>query len=607
VADAGTVYRARLAFWRDQGAALDRRYNLISGGRAVLFGVAVVIAWLATAEDRLSLGWALLPMAAFIALALLHERIAVRRERARRGAEYFTRGLERLGDRWAGKGEAGERVRDRTSLYADDLDLFGRGGLFELLCTCRTSVGEATLANWLLHPAAPETVRARQEAVRELSGNVALREELAITGAAIGERLDREALARWATAAPAALPRWLPAAAALLGAANVVTLAGAIWFDWPPLAFVASILASAGLAQGVRRATEAVVGAVDPAARQLDLVARLVERLERERPSSLHLAVLLARFGGADAATPPHASPLTAHVASRQVARLDRLVGLLDSRRNQLFMPVAALLLWTTQLAASIERWRRRSGGDVVPWVDAVAEVEALCALATFAFERPGHVMPDVVDGPARFEAEGLGHPLLPRDGAVSNDVALGPACRLYIVSGSNMSGKSTLLRAVGVNAVLAQAGAPVRATRLTMSALAVGASFRAADSLLDGQSRFYAEIARLRQVVDLLGRPVPLLFLLDELLSGTNSHDRAIGASAVVRYLVEGGAIGLVTTHDLALAAIADTLAPRAVNVHFEDQLEDGQLRFDYRLKAGVVTRSNALELMRSVGLEVG
>jgi DNA mismatch repair ATPase MutS len=169
------------------------------------------------------------------------------------------------------------------------------------------------------------------------------------------------------------------------------------------------------------------------------------------------------------------------------------------------------------------------------------------------------------------------------------------------------MSGKSTLLRAVGVNAVLAQAGAPVAAKALRMSGLAIGASFRAADSLLDGQSRFYAEIARLRQVVDLLEGPAPLLFLLDELLSGTNSHDRAIGASAVVRHLVDRGAIGLVTTHDLALAAIADDLGPRAANVHFEDHLESGQLRFDYRLKPGVVTRSNALELMRSIGLQVG
>jgi DNA mismatch repair ATPase MutS len=182
----------------------------------------------------------------------------------------------------------------------------------------------------------------------------------------------------------------------------------------------------------------------------------------------------------------------------------------------------------------------------------------------------------------------------------------MGGDLRVLIVSGSNMSGKSTLLRTVGINAVLAQAGAPVCARRLKVSRLALGASIRTMDSLQDGTSRFYAEIKRLHQIMELTGGPLPVLFLLDELLHGTNSHDRRIGAEAIVRGLVERGAIGLVTTHDLALAHVAEALAPRAENVHFEDQFEDGRMTFDYRLHPGVVEKSNALELMRSVGLEV-
>ena len=168
------------------------------------------------------------------------------------------------------------------------------------------------------------------------------------------------------------------------------------------------------------------------------------------------------------------------------------------------------------------------------------------------------------------------------------------------------MSGKSTLLRAIGVNAVLAQCGAPVRATRLVMSPLHIGASIRVVDSLQSGTSRFYAEIKRIRQIMDLTAGSNSVLFLLDELLHGTNSHDRRIGAEAIVRALFERGAIGLLTTHDLALAGIADTLGQGAVNVHFEDTLEDSRLKFDYRLRPGIVNRSNALDLMRSVGLEV-
>ncbi len=183
---------------------------------------------------------------------------------------------------------------------------------------------------------------------------------------------------------------------------------------------------------------------------------------------------------------------------------------------------------------------------------------------------------------------------------------SLGQTERLWIVSGSNMSGKSTLLRAIGLNAVLAWAGAPVACANLRVSRLYIGASMRANDSLVDHRSRFYAEIERLREIVDLPRAGHPTLFLLDELLSGTNSHDRRIGAQALLRGLVERGAIGLATTHDLALAEIAGTLDELAANVHFEDHLEGGEMRFDYRLRPGVVTHSNALALMRAVGLDV-
>ena len=194
---------------------------------------------------------------------------------------------------------------------------------------------------------------------------------------------------------------------------------------------------------------------------------------------------------------------------------------------------------------------------------------------------------------------------MIPADRRVTNDVDLGAALQVFIVSGSNMSGKSTLLRSVGVAAVLGYAGGPVCARALTMSPMAIGASIRINDSLQEGSSRFYAEITRIRQILDLAAAG-PLLFLLDEILHGTNSHDRRIGAEGIVRRLVSSGGIGLVSTHDLALAQIADTLAPRATNVHFEDHLEEGKMVFDYTMRPGVVTKSNALALMRSVGIDV-
>jgi DNA mismatch repair ATPase MutS len=252
------------------------------------------------------------------------------------------------------------------------------------------------------------------------------------------------------------------------------------------------------------------------------------------------------------------------------VAQLARYVSAGEWAHNQAFAPIAFLLAWRVHAAISVERWRGAHGAAV----------------------------PTLV-------GEGLGHPLLPAAECVANDVALGAETRLLVVSGSNMSGKSTLLRTVGANVVLALLGAPVRARRLALTPLEPGATLRIQDSLQAGRSRFYAEIERLKLLADLARGPVPLLFLLDEVLAGTNSHDRLVGAEAVFRQLLARGAIGIATTHDLALTEAASRI-PHAVNAHFEDVVRDGEIAFDYELRPGVVARSNALALMRAVGLEV-
>jgi DNA mismatch repair ATPase MutS len=294
------------------------------------------------------------------------------------------------------------------------------------------------------------------------------------------------------------------------------------------------------------------------------------------------------------------------HPVSGRIQKLNRLMELLDSSDHLLVRMIGALILWKPQILFAIEKWRRKSGPLLRQWLAALGEFEALSALANYGFEHPADPFPEFSEDSPRFEGEGLAHPLMSETRAVRNDLLLGGELRVLVISGSNMSGKSTLLRTVGVNAVMAFAGGPVRARRLLLSPLSVGASIRLVDSLQDGVSRFYAEIVRLRKLVDLTAEAVPLLFLLDEFLHGTNSHDRKIGAEAIVRGLVERNAIGLVTTHDLALAHIADVLAPKAANVHFEDQLQEGKMTFDYVMRSGVVNKSNALELMRSIGLEV-
>jgi DNA mismatch repair ATPase MutS len=292
---------------------------------------------------------------------------------------------------------------------------------------------------------------------------------------------------------------------------------------------------------------------------------------------------------------------------SQRLAELGRLLTWLDSRRNMAFAVIAPFLLTTTRVGLAVERWRRHAGPALGGWLTAVGEIEAVASLANYAAENPSDPFPEIVESGPLFDAVGLGHPLLPANRCVRNDLRLDDRLRLLVVSGSNMSGKSTFLRAAGANTVMALAGAPVRAERLRLSPLAVGATLRIQDSLLEGKSRFYAEIGRLRRIVELTEGSLPVFFLLDEILAGTNSHDRRIGAEAVVRSLIQRPAIGMVTTHDLALTEIAARLAPRAVNVHFADEMVGGELHFDYQLHAGPVRHSNALALMRAVGLEVG
>ena len=343
-----------------------------------------------------------------------------------------------------------------------------------------------------------------------------------------------------------------------------------------------------------RKRIQAAVDAADTAADHLVLLLQVLARFERETFQTPRLVELQSKLE--TCGWPP----------SKRIARLNRLVVLLDSRRNLFIKVVDPLVFWTLHLAFMVENWRRESGSAIRSWLSAVGELEAILALANYSFEHPGDAFPEIVDDGPCFVGEAIAHPLIPEGRAVRNDLQLDSRLQILIVSGSNMSGKSTLLRTVGVNTALALAGAPVPARRLRRSPLAIGASSHILDSLQSGVSRFYAEITRLRGILDLTLGSLPVLFLVDEFLQGTNSHDRRIGAEAIVRSLVERGAIGLVTTHDLALTQIAEGLSPLAGNVHFEDQLIDGQLHFDYKLRPGIVHKSNALELMRSVGIDI-
>jgi DNA mismatch repair ATPase MutS len=257
-------------------------------------------------------------------------------------------------------------------------------------------------------------------------------------------------------------------------------------------------------------------------------------------------------------------------------------------------------------LVLAIEKWRAAHQKDFEDWLDAWAEFEALNALACYAYEHPEDAFPDLLDGDARFEAEGLCHPLLARAFSVGNNIAFNDSTAFWVISGSNMAGKSTFLRALGLNAILAMAGAPVRATNAQLTVFNICASIAIADSLVEGKSKFLAEVERLRDTIRLTASGRPVLFLIDEILSGTNSRDRRIAAQSAIEALVAGGAVGALSTHDLALTEIAEDANLRGVNMHMQSENAEDPLKFDYCVKPGILRQTNALAIVRMMGIEL-
>lgn len=584
-------YQYRLAEWtrRAQG---HEQVHLRMGYLRLLFVVGLLVVAAVLCRSRVALGFvSLVIILGMFLTGMLHDRILNARDTARRARRFYQAGLDRLAGAWAGKSSSGAEFLDPHHPYAADLDLFGAGSLFELLNAAQTQSGRATLAAWLLSPAPLDEIQARQDAIKELTPKLDLRERLGLLAAEAQAWIRTEALISWASQ-PRVLNSYLTRVLALsLPLASLVLFAAEQW-PW----CLAVLLAQYALARFYKHRVQQVTRSAGLAQSDLSWLAQVLRCLEEEAFRSERLRRMDAecQCGGV--------------TASQAIKKLARLYAWIASADNLMFAPICKWLMWEIHFAFAIESWRARFGLKVEPWLRRLAETEALSSLAGYAYEHPEDPLPELLPAPvpAQLEAEAMGHPLIAETRCVPNDLRLGRDRRLIVVSGSNMSGKSTYLRAIGVNLVLALAGAPVRARKFRLSPLQLGASIRTVDSLQEGTSRFYAEITRLSEIVKLAGQGPVLVFLLDEILGGTNSHDRRIGAACIARSLVQRGAFGLMTTHDLALTHIVDELQPPGANFHFEDQIQNGRISFDYRLRPGIVEKSNALELMRSVGLEV-
>ena len=525
-------------------------------------------------------------------LAGQHRRTGYRLWRLTR---FYERAVQRLKGDWAGSGVSGDDFLRPEHVYARDLNVLGEGSLFELLCIAKTSIGQQGLANYLLDTPSPQETILRQEAVRELKDQVELREKVATLGELEFAESSLGTFEAWQSSSELKFARPLPvlfgATSALLAALILgFLLAPSSFFQvWPWMIPLVALHALVGLA--FRKRVNRMHALLRPVSVETHAVRGGLRILEAQQFQSAKLRQLVGQV----------------QHSSTSIRELDRLLYALNDRENQFYLGIPLLLLAGTQLCMAIEKWRIKHGESLREWLAAWSEFEALNALGSYAYENPENTFPEFSDAPAFFEARELGHPLLRQFTCVRNDVALNQQSQFYVLSGSNMSGKSTLLRTIGLNAVLALSGAPVPARVLRMPpGLSVFASIAVVDSLLDGKSKFQVEVDRLRLTIAAALDGQPTLFLVDEIFSGTNSRDRRIAAEAVVRTLVARGAIGVLSTHDLALTEIASADGLCGLNLHMGSRDGSDPMDFDYLVKPGVTQESNALAIARMSGVPV-
>ncbi|MBX3184509.1 MAG: hypothetical protein KIT72_02545 [Polyangiaceae bacterium] len=675
-------YAGRARELSAQVERLESRSTLVSNLRGLSFAVFVVSGGIGVVgRSGLALALSLVGLVAFIVLVVWHGRVLRARDEATRFMVVNQRGADRCRGLWRAFNEDGAELRSESSCpYLDDLDLVGQGSLFQRLNVAHTRYGQRALLRLFTEPAPLATVRERQEAARALANEGAKRQELEALALALtpdagrGARKaksqpslppDPEPLLRWAESPPVLSGRpWLKLLGWLLPVLNLAVL-GAVWLadapGWlaaPPL--VVSFFftwASANEAGRVFAAVSTTEGAFLHYAPMLKLMeelpieARLLRRLKSQ---GLNLEEGRALEGA-----------LRPSAAMRE---FQRGVGWFDLKHNGLVHPVANIVLqWDLHCVLRLEAWQRRVGKAARGWFEALGELEALSSLATFAVDEPHVAWPDLMDAgaePPVYAATQLGHPLIDPDKRVTNDVTLHAPGTALLITGSNMSGKSTLMRSVGLSVVLAQAGGPVCAAALRLWPLTLRTSIRVSDSLGGGVSHFYAEVSKLKAVLDAaspdasamdsahsvsrgempnplppqekslsdspvqeasgtsssdvargMAHPAPcprsegartVLFLLDEILHGTNSRERQVGARWVLAELLRRGAVGAVSTHDMALCELPPALMDCVTQVHLREDVAAGRMTFDYLVRPGPVRSGNALRLMQLVGIPV-
>ncbi len=481
--------------------------------------------------------------------------------------------------------------------YAGDLDIFGRASLYQYINRTNSEQGNEFMAKWLLHPAPPTLIEKRQKAIHELSQKPEWRQELQAISSESPVTIHAEkTVEHWLEEKNQFIHRNLWQVTRFIVPFFAVATVVAYSIDlvsYP--AFMLLLAFFFVIASFITKKVYPAYGKLNKITKEIDTLAKSIAFIER---SDMHDQLLneLKNDLGAGITT-----------ASHSIHKLNKILNRFDYRLNPLvFIPLNTLFLWDLQQVLQLEKWKEENNGKVNHWFHTLAELEALSSLGTLAFNHPLWCFPELNTVQPEFTATGLGHPLIDPKKSVANNYSTTGLAQISIITGSNMAGKSTFLRSVGVNMVLAAMGAPVCATKLVLSPLKVMSSMRVKDNLEESTSTFYAELKKLKSIIDAVKKQEPVFILLDEILRGTNSHDRHTGSKSLIRQLIHEKASGIIATHDLELASLENEFPASIHNFHFDVQIEGEELFFDYTLKTGICQSFNAAILMKKIGIEL-
>ncbi len=596
----GSEYEKRTKEYQKQGEDQTSRLNRISNFRLLtaLIGFGGSLYLYFRKEEALGIAVFLPAMLLFLYLVVRHNRLKHEQERIDVLRKINGDSLKRLNGAWRTFEDIGEDYRDPEHDFSEDLDVFGRNSLFQWMNTAKTFAGRNALKKLLTDPPKkPEEIRERQTVAKELAGLLDWRQQLQAEALLSADKLQNpQPFYQWVQQRNPQyhrrVVRWL-----IQGLPLLLILFFTAAFVFPAFPFFIPylvLLLQMGLTAYHYSERRQILDVVAPFLGNIKMDRAMLGKIEDQEFHSAYLIKLQQRLRNEQGET-----------ACRQIRRLERIMDRTAVRYSQLYWLINILFLWDYQCMLVLEKWKEQSGDRIRDWIEALGEMEALCSLAVLYYDHPDWAVPRIYgDGRSLLFAAEAGHPLLPED-RVYNDIDRMKSGQVFLITGSNMSGKSTLLRTVGINLVLAYAGAPVCAKEFHCTVFNLYTSMRVRDDLEGRISSFYAELLRIKRMIEAAKRGEPVFFLLDEIFKGTNSRDRHTGARILIKLLSSEGAVGFVSTHDVELGDL-EKEDSRIRNYHFREYYREGKLLFDYKLRKGVSNTRNAVYLMKMAGMDI-